>query len=159
MRNTSAQQGFTLIELVIVIVVLGILAALAVPRFISLQSEARIAVVDSLFNVVRSSSNIVYAKAAAGGVAATATGTVDIDGASVAGGNVALNFGYPVATQANLSLLFDNISPRYNFTGGGAGGGSTLTIRIDGVPNCQITYTSPNASGSAPTIVRTVTGC
>ena len=56
------QSGFTLIELVIVIVVLGILAALAVPRFISLQREARIAVIDSLFNSVRSGSNIIYAK-------------------------------------------------------------------------------------------------
>ena len=39
----NKQQGFTLIELVIVIIVLGIIAAFAVPKFINLSSDARLA--------------------------------------------------------------------------------------------------------------------
>ena len=95
------QSGFTLIELVIVIVVLGILAALAVPRFISLQREARIAVIDSLFNSIRSGSNIIYAKSAAIGESDNATDSVDIDGTGP-GGAIGTNFGYPQAEQADL---------------------------------------------------------
>ena len=152
------QSGFTLIELVIVIVVLGILAALAVPRFISLQREARIAIVDSLFNSVRSGSNIIYAKSAAIGESDNATDSVDIDGPGP-GGAIGTNFGYPQAEQSDLSLLFDNLSLRYNFTGGNAVGGSTVSIRLDGITTCSVTYVSPNAAGISPTITRDITGC
>jgi len=79
------QSGFTLIELVIVIVVLGILAAIAIPRFISLQREARIAVIDSLFNSVRSGANLIYAKSAVEGEINLATAAVDVDGAGPLG--------------------------------------------------------------------------
>ena len=150
------QSGFTLIELVIVIVVLGILAALAVPRFISLQREARIAVVDSLFNSVRSGSNIVYAKSAAIGEADNATDSVDIDGTAVAGGVVATVFGYPDATLAAIGALFDNLSPRYVFSSTSA---TTLAINIDGITTCSVTYVRSTAAGNSPTITRNITGC
>lgn len=152
------QSGFTLLELVIVIVVLGILAALAIPRFISLQREARIAVVDSLFNSLRSGSNVIYAKSAAIGEADNATDSVDIDGPGP-GGVIGTNFGYPQAEQADLVLLFDNLSSRYSFTGGAAAPGSTVTITLDGIATCSVTYTSPNAAGVSPTITRNITGC
>lgn len=149
------QSGFTLIELVIVIVVLGILAALAVPRFISLQREARIAVIDSLFNSVRSGSNIVYAKSAAIGQSDLLAGSVDLDGTAIAGGVVATVYGYPAATQGALTLLFDNLSPRYGFTTAG----TAVRLDIDGIATCSVTYTAPTAAGLPPTIVRNITGC
>ncbi|GAB3735666.1 hypothetical protein GCM10028794_15400 [Silanimonas algicola] len=156
------QSGFTLLELVIVIVVLGILAALAIPRFISLQREARIAVVDSLFNSVRSGSNVIYAKSAAIGESDLPADSVDVDGPGP-GGLVQTRFGYPQATSGDITLLFDNLSARYNFTGGGvqtgATGTSTLTITLDGIPTCAVTYASANAAGTAPTIARNITGC
>ena len=149
------QSGFTLIELVIVIVVLGILAALAVPRFISLQREARIAVVDSLFNSVRSGANIVYAKSAALGESGNATGFLDIDGPGP-GGFVNTVFGYPDATQAAMTALFDNLSPRYAFSNTSA---TTLVISTDGIATCAVTYVRPAAAGSTPIITRNITGC
>ena len=152
------QSGFTLLELVIVIVVLGILAALAIPRFISLQREARIAVIDSLFNSIRSGSNVIYAKSAAIGESDNATDSVDIDGPGP-GGLIGTNYGYPQAEQADLNLLFDNLSARYSFTGGGAGPGSTVTITLDGIATCAVTYVSPTAAGVSPTITRNITGC
>lgn len=158
------QSGFTLLELVIVIVVLGILAALAIPRFISLQREARIAVVDSLFNSIRSGSNVIYAKSAAVGLSDLPASSVDIDGGPVGSGpNINTRYGYPQATQADINLLFDNLSARYNFTGGGAvtgtTGSATLTINLDGIPTCAVTYASPGAAGATPVIARNITGC
>ena len=153
------QSGFTLLELVIVIVVLGILAALAIPRFISLQREARIAVIDSLFNSIRSGSNVIYAKSAALGLSDLATSSVDIDGGPVGSGpNINTRFGYPQATGADITLLFDNLSTRYNFTGGGTGA-STLTVNLDGIPTCAVTYSAATAAGATPVIARDITGC
>src|SRR3990167_3786270 len=59
MRNT--QQGFTLIELVVVIVILGILAATALPKFIDLSGDAKTAKVEGVAGAVASSASIQYA--------------------------------------------------------------------------------------------------
>ncbi len=55
--------GFSLIELVIVIVVLGILAVSAVPKFVGMQSDARVATLNSMKGSLKSANNMVYAKA------------------------------------------------------------------------------------------------
>ena len=68
MRNT--QQGFTLIELVVVIVILGILAATALPKFIDMSGEASQAAVDGVAGALSSASAINYAAKKAGTAAA-----------------------------------------------------------------------------------------
>ncbi|MEW6765912.1 MAG: type II secretion system protein [Pseudomonadota bacterium] len=153
MLNRSRQQGFTLIELVIVIVILGILAAIAIPKFISLQREARIAAVDGFYNALKSGSNVVYAKAAANGNADAQNVNIDLDGDAV--NDLVADYGYPEADTADLQALFDDLSARHNFVDGG----NTVTMTFDGVPNCQVTYTGAAAAGQRPAIVRTISGC
>ncbi len=63
----TTQQGFTLIELVMVIVILGILAATAIPRFVDLSTEAEVAALAGVQGALSSASAINYATRAARG--------------------------------------------------------------------------------------------
>lgn len=82
MYRKKTESGFTLIELVIVIVILGILAAVAIPKYEDMREQARVATVKGQLGSIRSAIAIQYARNALNGSATfpTLDGTIFADG-------------------------------------------------------------------------------
>ncbi|WP_417436149.1 type II secretion system protein [Idiomarina abyssalis] len=99
MRN---QKGFTLIELIIVIVVLGILAVTAAPQFINFSSDARVSALKGMEGSVKGAMQLTYSKAAIDG----ADNEAD-DSITVKGETVDLIYGYPEASATGIIEAVD----------------------------------------------------
>ena len=70
----TSESGFTLIELIMVIVILGILSAVAAPKFLDLTGDAKKAASESIHGTIASTMSVAFAKHRAGGLSATGTG-------------------------------------------------------------------------------------
>lgn len=152
------QGGFTLIELVVVIVILGILAVTAAPRFLNLQGDAREASLQGLKGAIDGAAGIVYGKAAINGTDRSGGDSVSADGVTI---NTV--YGYPAATSAGIGAAVNGLSSgdwisntptgtetpaiQYSFTGN-----SDWDTDNNG---CNVTYTQATSAASATTAIYT----
>lgn len=97
MRN---QNGFTLIELVVVIVILGVLSAIAVPKFIDIQDDSKNAAVKGARGSVASAMALAHAKSLLEGDDQTSGSTT----VTMGGVSVTMAYGYPTADAAGIGL-------------------------------------------------------
>ena len=108
----KSSKGFTLIELVVVIVILGILSVTAAPRFLNLQSDARIATLQGAKGAVEGANGIVYGKAAIEGLESDPAGELDLGGTepvALVYGNLKMEKAYLEQAMNTDMIVQDNV--------------------------------------------------
>lgn len=153
------QNGFTLIELVVVIIILGILAVTAAPKFINLQSDARKSTLSGIEAALKGANSLVYSKAVIQGkekvdgdttenIDTTGDGTADLIGA----------YGYVKGTASEVADVLDVSADEWTVAKPSTAdvSGANVIIHAESFAptkdsKCFVEYTEAASPGASPT--------
>jgi MSHA pilin protein MshA len=137
------QLGFTLIELVVVIALLSILAAFAIPRYVGLEREARSATILGVSGSIRSGAALVHGLWL----------SQELNPVIMEGNVINLTQGYPDATDISATL-----ADLTGFTVTVNGAGNQAIFSKTGLTNCEVVYNDALVN-NAPLISVDTSGC
>ena len=152
MNVKTSQKGFTLIELVVVIVILGILAVTAAPKFIDLTGDAKASVIQAVEGSLNSAADMAHAKAL---IADEVNGSISVNGSTIN-----LVNGYPSKTSINDLMDIDTSSSDAVFVLETSGASAaTYSYKGSTAATCQAIYTEAADTNNKPVINSVVTDC
>ncbi|ENM5826319.1 type II secretion system protein [Vibrio metoecus] len=149
------QGGFTLIELVVVIVILGILAVTAAPRFLNLQGDARNASLQGLKGAMQGAAGIVYGRAALDGNEAVSSGKT----VTIGSDTVKLVWGYPEASVDGIGKAVSGLAEDWNVVSGSNTTNTSIAYTFkSGVAgasesNCSVKYVLDSSVSNAQPVI------
>ncbi len=163
-----------MVELITAIFLLGIIASVAIPRFLGVSREAKIATLEGMGSAMRVAASQVYIQAVMQGKSSLATSSVDLDGDGT--GDIDIRFGYPDSTRETgiTQALDQSVQTQWSWSSNASRSRFFMTstaISIGGIPgnyindtrvtptNCYLTYFRPTATGPNPRIEFTTSCC
>lgn len=170
-RADCKQIGFTIIELIAVIVILGILSSIAVQKFITFRTEANIVALQSMGAAILSNAKLIYAKSVINSIQNQAKTNIDIDQDGI--NDVEVVYGYPSGHRSNgiPKIMSGDFSTAWTWSANASntifwlttatlGRRSGLYVNNTAVQasNCYILYYQATSS-ALPRISYVFTGC
>lgn len=162
----TQQKGFTIIELVVVIVILGIVSVTAASKFLNLQTDARISTLNGLKGGMEGASAMLYGKTSALGLDKAASASINVEG-----DDISVVYGYPAAMNDQtwsqliestfLDAVWDTGRADWFFTNTDSNDGIILyapSSRKKQADNCYLEYQEATET-TTPVFTLTTNGC